>query len=150
MTAILLAIHTIIVIALIGVVLLQRSEGGALGMSGGGGGFMSGRGAANALTRTTTALGGLFFATSLALALTADRGVDQDEIFRDLTGEDGTSRAIDAGDLRQEDVLDVFGTDDPEVQEAPALPDEAGAPEAAVPDLDDAGLEPEGAAPEGE
>lgn len=56
-----------IVIALVIVVLLQRSEGGALGM--GGGGFMSARGAANALTRTTAILATAFFATSIALGI---------------------------------------------------------------------------------
>src|SRR3981189_1372153 len=52
---------------LIGSVLLQKPEGGGLGM-GGGAGFMSSRGTANLLTRTTAILAGLFFLTSLALA----------------------------------------------------------------------------------
>jgi preprotein translocase subunit SecG len=61
-----------VVLALVGVVLLQRSEGGALGMGGGGGGgFMSARGAANALTRTTAILAAAFFATSIALGVIA-------------------------------------------------------------------------------
>jgi len=57
-----------IVLALVGVVLIQRSEGGGLGI-GGGSGFMSARGTANALTRTTAILAALFFATSLGLGL---------------------------------------------------------------------------------
>jgi preprotein translocase subunit SecG len=72
MQAVLIVIHLFVAIALIGVVLLQRSEGGALGMGGGGsglGGLFSARGAANTLTRTTIILGGLFFATSMALTL---------------------------------------------------------------------------------
>ena len=52
MQTVLIAFHLVVVLALIGVVLLQRSEGGALGM-GGGGGFLTGRGQANALTRAT-------------------------------------------------------------------------------------------------
>ncbi|MCB2098154.1 MAG: preprotein translocase subunit SecG, partial [Parvularculaceae bacterium] len=56
MHAVLLTVHALIVLALIGVVLLQRSDGGALGLGGGGGGFMSSRGAANVLTRTTSIL----------------------------------------------------------------------------------------------
>ena len=56
MTTVLLVIHIMIAIALIAVVLLQRSEGGALGIGGGGGGFMTGRGAGNALTKTTAVL----------------------------------------------------------------------------------------------
>jgi preprotein translocase subunit SecG len=70
MQTVLLVIHMMIAAALVGVVLVQRSEGGALGI--GGGGFMTGRGAANALTRLTTYLGAAFFATSVALALLAN------------------------------------------------------------------------------
>jgi len=68
----LLIVHLLIAIALVATVMLQRSEGGALGM-GGGGGLMTGRGAANFLTRTTAVLAALFFATSIALAFTAGR-----------------------------------------------------------------------------
>lgn len=70
MQAVLIVIHLMVVIALVGVVLLQRSEGGALGI-GGGGGFMTGRGQANVLTRATAILAALFFATSLALSIIA-------------------------------------------------------------------------------
>jgi preprotein translocase subunit SecG len=59
-----------LVLALIGVVLLQRSEGGGLGI-GGGGGFMTSRGTANVLTRATAILAGLFFVTSLILSVLA-------------------------------------------------------------------------------
>lgn len=117
MTAIILAIHTIIVLCLVGVVLLQRSEGGALGMGGGGGGFMSGRGAANALTRSTTVLAGLFFASSMLLALTADRGAAEGEILRDITGEEALD-PVD-GELDQEDILDILG-DEPAPAPEPA------------------------------
>lgn len=70
MQTVLIVIHLMIVLALVGVVLIQRSEGGGLGI-GGGSGFMSARGAANALTRTTAILAGLFFVTSLGLGLLA-------------------------------------------------------------------------------
>jgi preprotein translocase subunit SecG len=74
MSTFLLIIHILIALALIGVVLLQRSEGGALGIGGGGGGgFMTGRGAANFLTRVTAGLAAAFFATSLLLSLVAVR-----------------------------------------------------------------------------
>jgi protein translocase SecG subunit len=66
---VIIVIHLMLVSALIGVVLLQRSEGGGLGMgSGGGGGFMTGRGTANLLTRTTAFLAIGFFITSLFLS----------------------------------------------------------------------------------
>jgi preprotein translocase subunit SecG len=74
MATVLLIIHVMIALALIGVVLLQRSEGGALGIGGGGGGgFMTGRGAANFLTRVTAGLAAAFFATSLILSLVASQ-----------------------------------------------------------------------------
>ena len=68
-----LVIHTIIALALVGVILIQRSEGGGLGIGGGGGpaGLMTARGAANLLTRATTILATLFIATSIALAVLA-------------------------------------------------------------------------------
>src|ERR1700739_852201 len=68
MIILLLAIHIMVAIALVGVVLLQKSEGGALGMGGGGmSGFMTGRSTANLLTRTTAILAVLFMVTSLSL-----------------------------------------------------------------------------------
>jgi preprotein translocase subunit SecG len=68
LTPILLAIHIMLAIALIGVVLLQRSEGGLGGLGGGMSGFMTTRGSANLLTKTTRWLAGTFMATSLVLA----------------------------------------------------------------------------------
>jgi len=72
MQAVVLAIHLITCVALVVLVLLQRSEGGALGIGGGGGGgLMTGRGAATVLTRATTVLAAVFFTTSLTLAAMA-------------------------------------------------------------------------------
>lgn len=68
MQTVLIVIHLLIVLGLVGVVLIQRSEGGGLGI-GGGSGFMSARGTANVLTRTTAILATLFFITSLGLTL---------------------------------------------------------------------------------
>ena len=73
MQTVIIAIHLIVVISLVAVVLLQRSEGGALGV-GGGGGFMTGRGQANALTRATAVLATIFFVTSLTLTVLANMG----------------------------------------------------------------------------
>ena len=70
MIQIVLTIHILIAAALVVVVLMQRSEGGGLGI-GGGGGLMTGRSAANFLTRTTAMLATLFFITSLGLAILA-------------------------------------------------------------------------------
>ena len=73
MLGILLACHVFVCVALIAVVLLQRSEGGALGMGGGPTGMMTARGAGDLLTRTTWILGTLFFVLSLALTLLSGR-----------------------------------------------------------------------------
>jgi preprotein translocase subunit SecG len=70
MRTVIILIHLMIVLAMIGVVLLQKSEGGGLGI-GSTGGFLSSRGTANVLTRTTAALAALFFATSLLLSILA-------------------------------------------------------------------------------
>jgi preprotein translocase subunit SecG len=71
LTPVLRVLHLFVTLAMIGVVLIQRSEGGGLGIgtTQGMGAFMSGRGTANLLTRTTAILGTLFFGISLALAL---------------------------------------------------------------------------------
>ena len=74
MIILLLVIHILIAVAMVGVILLQKSEGGALGMGGGGmSGFMTGRSTANLLTRTTAILALLFFATSLSLVWFSNR-----------------------------------------------------------------------------
>ena len=74
MHTVLIVIHLMIVLAMVGLVLLQKSEGGGLGLGGGGGGgggFLSSRGTANVLTRTTAILAAAFFATSLLLSVLA-------------------------------------------------------------------------------
>lgn len=72
LASILLVLHLMIAAGLVGVVLLQRSEGGALGIGGGGSGsFLTGRGTANLLTRVTAALAAAFFLTSLLLTILA-------------------------------------------------------------------------------
>ena len=89
MQTVLIVIHLLIVLALIVTVLLQRSEGG-LGLGGGGssggggvGGFMTGRGQANALTRATAILAALFFTTSMTLAVMAHRSAAPRSILDD-------------------------------------------------------------------
>ena len=83
MATVLLVIHLMVAAALVGVVLLQKSEGGALGIGGGGGGggFLTGRGTANLLTRTTAGLAAAFFATSISLTILANRSAPQGSVF---------------------------------------------------------------------
>jgi preprotein translocase subunit SecG len=71
MQSVLIVIHILIVIALVAVVLLQRSEGGVLGSGGGTSNFLTGRGQANALSRATAILATMFFATSLLMSILA-------------------------------------------------------------------------------
>jgi preprotein translocase subunit SecG len=96
MTTVLLIIHLMIAAALVGVVLLQRSEGGALGI-GGGGGFMTGRGAANFLTRVTASLAAAFFATSLLLTLLASRSTAPGSLFDRSTAAPASGQAAPEG-----------------------------------------------------
>jgi len=71
MEQVVLTVHLILAVCLIGVVLLQRSEGGALGMGGGGGGLVSSRGVATALSKATWIIATAFIATSLTLTVLA-------------------------------------------------------------------------------
>ena len=77
MQQIILVVHLLVTLALIGVILIQRSEGGGLGVGGGAGGmgqFMSVRGTANLLTRMTALLAAAFMGTSITLAILAGGG----------------------------------------------------------------------------
>ncbi|MBI1338731.1 preprotein translocase subunit SecG [bacterium] len=93
METVVLVVHLLICIALVAVVMLQRSEGGALGIGGGSGSLMSGRGAANAIVRTTMILAAVFIVTSLTLSrLGAENAKTPDAVEREL-------RAIEAGGI---------------------------------------------------
>jgi len=123
MSVVILVIHLMIAIALVGSVLLQRSEGGALGIGGsggGGGGFMSGRGAANALTRTTTILAFAFFVTSISLTLLARNSDAPSSIF-DGTAPTQQSGAPSSGSQPAGDaILPNIGT--PKAPSGPEVP----------------------------
>ena len=97
MQTLVLTIHILIALALIGVVLLQRSEGGGLGIGGGGGGggggFMTARGTANLLTRVTAILAACFFATSLILAIMAGAGRENVSIIDEVINENPAAPA---------------------------------------------------------
>jgi preprotein translocase subunit SecG len=84
MQSVLIVVHLMIVVVLVAVVLLQRSEGGALGM-GGASGFMTGRGQASALTRATAILAALFFATSMGLTILARYNQAPEVTFQGVT-----------------------------------------------------------------
>ena len=98
---VLLVVHLLIALALIGVILLQRSEGGALGIGGGSGNLFSSRGVGNALTRATAILAACFFATSIALTVFAsDRGASLfDNVTQQPVSADAPAQPADGGTL---------------------------------------------------
>ena len=90
METLVLTIHILIALGLVGSVLLQRSEGGGLGIGGGGGaggGFMTARGTANLMTRLTAILAACFFATSIILAIIAGGGKESVSIVDEVINE---------------------------------------------------------------
>jgi preprotein translocase subunit SecG len=112
MSTVLLLIHIMVAVALVGVVLLQRSEGGALGIGGGGGGgggFMTGRSAGNALTKVTAILAACFFATSMSLSILA-------------THTRGTPSILPAGSSDGLAPLQIPATPAPAIPATPAAP----------------------------
>jgi preprotein translocase subunit SecG len=94
MENVVLTIHLILALALIGIVLLQRSEGGALGM-GGGGGSMAARSQATGLTKLTWILAGCFIVTSLTLTILATRGTGAGSVVDSVATEE-TAPTTDA------------------------------------------------------
>ena len=130
-----LIIELLITLAMIGTILLQRSEGGALGMGGGGGGgggLMSSRGAGNALTRGTGILAALFFICSITLAVLARSEMNTGLDYDAETGEPVapiTEPVIPAGDepALPGDASDAVPSDTD--AGVPDLPAAEGAPE---------------------
>ncbi|MCB9983043.1 MAG: preprotein translocase subunit SecG [Rhodospirillales bacterium] len=97
MESVLLVVHLFLALAIIGLVLLQRSEGGGLGIGGGGGGLgglATPQGTANLLTRATAVCAGLFFCTSLVLGILAGRSTSQQVSLMDALNE--TPASIEA------------------------------------------------------
>ncbi len=86
MFAFLLIVQTLIAVSLIGVILMQRSEGGGLGVGGSSSGFMTARGAADFLTRSTSVLGGLFIVLSIVMAAIAGATRTPTKIDTSLAG----------------------------------------------------------------
>ena len=118
-----------VVLTLVAVVLLQRSEGGALGIGGaGGGGFFSSRGTANLLTRTTAILAGIFFLTSLALTILAGLDGRPLSILDAVTAPSGAP--AQPGNTRGsgEGILDILRGAGPGEPGAPSTAPQAPAP----------------------
>lgn len=118
LTTLVLVIHTIIAAALVAVILLQRSEGGALGIGAGPSGMMTARGAANLLTRATSWLATAFIATSILLAVLHSTGTRVRQIDPNLSAT--TAAPGIADEVSRQDVP----TDPGLVPVAPAVPAE--------------------------
>lgn len=108
MQQVLIVIHLLVVLALVGVILLQRSDSGALGGLGGGGvsGFITGRGQANALTRATGILAACFFATSIALAIFSGASRESRSVIDDAASKLPSQTAPAGGVLDQLKAID--------------------------------------------
>lgn len=94
MANVLIVAYLLIVLALIAVILLQRSEGGALGIGGGGGGLVSARGSANLLSRTTAILAALFMATAIGLTIISDLDRSTDSILDNAAAGGGEAGSV--------------------------------------------------------
>ena len=119
MQQILIVVHLVIVLALVGVILLQRSDSGALsGLGGGGGGlsgFMTGRGQANALTRATAILATCFFLTSITLAVLASSASKPRSVIDDAASKLPAQSAPAGGVLDQLKQIDQKAPTGPQV-----------------------------------
>lgn len=123
MQTVIIVLHLMIVVTLIGAVLLQKSEGGALGMGGGGGGggFMSSRGTANLLTRTTAILAAGFFLTSLTLSWLASYDRKPASVINQVPASQNQPAAPTAPVSEGGGLLDTLQKQDQ--QSAPASPE---------------------------
>jgi preprotein translocase subunit SecG len=136
MENVVLVIHLFLALAIIGLVLLQRSEGGGLGIGGGSGGgagnFASARGTANFLTRATGICAGLFFCTSLFLGIMAGQHTSQNKGI--LSNLDASAPTIsEPAQLPDADTNQVQGTATPVAPSDIAIDPEEGEDNAASP-----------------
>jgi preprotein translocase subunit SecG len=121
MQTVVILVHLMIVLAMVGLVLIQKSEGGGLGMgSGGGGGFLSSRGTANVLTRSTAILAAMFFATSLFLSWHASLDRKPRSILDGSTPAVPGAPSVPGGGGGG--VLDALGGGQQQPQQPPAAP----------------------------
>ncbi len=122
MSTVVLVIHLMVATALVASVLLQRSEGGALGIGGGGGGMMAGRGSANLLTRLTTFLAAAFFVTSITLTILSQRSIEPSSILDRLGGSQSAPSAPVSPDETQPDRGGILDKLQPSPPVAPRVP----------------------------
>ena len=137
MTAVLLVIHVLVAAGLVATILMQRSEGGALGIGGGGpGGAMTGRGSANLLTRTTMVLGALFMGNSILLAILANVSAENQSVIERVGGEETDAQGfpLDFDEAPTEGEGDA-PAEDPAAEEAAPAEDEPQIPSDDEPEI---------------
>src|SRR6476659_9276318 len=120
MFAFLLIVQTLIAVALIGVILMQRSEGGGLGVGGSSSGFMTARGAADFLTRSTSILGGMFIVLSIVMAAIAGATREPTKIDTSLAGK--TNAPVQQSQPAPAQPTPAPVTNPQQNQQAPAVP----------------------------
>jgi preprotein translocase subunit SecG len=119
MQTVVIVVHLMLVLSMIGLVLLQKSEGGGLGI-GSSGGFMSSRGTTNVLTRTTAILAACFFATSLVLSVLAGMQRNPGSILR--SGTPGAPVTAPGAPKPGGSVLDQLQKQEQQKQKGPQAP----------------------------
>lgn len=132
MQTVIIVIHLMIVLAMIAVVLLQKSEGGGLGMGSSGGGFLTSRGTANVLTRTTAILALGFFVTSLVLSILAGLDRKPRSIIQNTTAPASVPAPGAPIDQSGGGLLDTLRNQEkgaPPAEGAPAAPSGGGTPQ---------------------
>jgi preprotein translocase subunit SecG len=117
MFAFLLIVQSLVAVSLIGVILMQRSEGGGLGVGGSSSGFMTARGAADFLTRMTAVLGGMFIVLSIVMAAIAGATREPVKIDTSLAG-----KLAPAQQPQQAQPVQPAPTTPTQNQQAPAVP----------------------------
>jgi preprotein translocase subunit SecG len=142
-----LTVHLILAVLLIGVVLLQRSEGGGLGMGGGGGGVMTGRQAANALSRLTWIFAIGFIITSVTLTVIAARNASSGSIMDQLDLGGGATAPASSAPSGLENYAPPPGAGQPVVPGAAQPPATAPAAEAPAAPASPAPVTPPAATP---
>jgi preprotein translocase subunit SecG len=120
MFAFLLIVQSLVAIALIGVILMQRSEGGGLGVGGSSSGFMTARGAADFLTRSTSILGGMFIVLSIVMAAIAGATREPTKIDTSLAGK--TNAPVQQSQPAPAQPTPAPVTNPQQNQQAPAVP----------------------------
>jgi preprotein translocase subunit SecG len=119
MFAFLLIVQTLIAVALISVILMQRSEGGGLGVGGSSSGFMTARGAADFLSRSTAILGGLFIVLSIVMAAIAGASRQPAKIDTSLSH---VATPLERPQQQPQQNAPAPTTNAPQNQQAPAVP----------------------------